>query len=500
MAAQLQFLNLPQIDAAIQQQRLGEMQMQAMQEKNALAPFVRRQAEMEMEKSGLEMQVLRDSMARDADIRKGLIALEERRRQGSPVTRTVESPASFAPGGAMSPKVGGPEWMQSYEAQQPKGPKANPTPTLADPMMRVNYYLEQADIYASNGRQDQANKLIEQATKFMPKVKNWEKIDMNGQVMYAPYFEDGSAGAPVPYKIAEKLHFADNGQFAGIGMDPYTGKTVTPGVKKEMTPGERASNSVAWFNATKPQFSAEAGGFVNLPSKSNPAGSVTPVPGVATGGKPPAGYRWKEGGTGLEAIPGGPADKTAVATEGERKAATLLKRLEGSQVQLATALQENPDAVKPGLIANGLRAVGADAIANTAATSSERQRVEAAQLDMLDAALTLGTGAAYTREQLEGYRRSYFPQIGDTADTIKDKEARLANVIEAAKIAGGRAVKEAPAANPGVKPFTSWKDAGYKSGAEAQADALKALRAGAPKEEVRRRLESMGLGTDLLGK
>jgi hypothetical protein len=82
-------------------------------------------------------------------------------------------------------------------------------------------------------------------------------------------------------------------------------------------------------------------------------------------------------------------------------------------------------------------------LANTF-TSETRQRVESAQLDMLDAALTLGTGAAYTKEQLEGYRKSYFPAIGDGPAQIKDKKARLENVISAAKIAAGKGAALVP--------------------------------------------------------
>ena len=139
------------------------------------------------------------------------------------------------------------------------------------------------------------------------------------------------------------------------------------------------------------------------------------------------------------------ATKTANLSEGERKAATLLNRLTFSQQQLKDALVDKPTAATPGLTASGLRSVGMDAAANTFATSSERQRVESAQLDMLDAALTLGTGAAYTREQLEGYRKSYFPQIGDSDAQIKDKSARLQNIVESAKIAAGRAAPTTPA-------------------------------------------------------
>jgi len=128
---------------------------------------------------------------------------------------------------------------------------------------------------------------------------------------------------------------------------------------------------------------------------------------------------------------------TALATsEGERKASTLLQRLQFSENQLTKALVDDPNAAKPGVFLSALDVLSTP-LANTL-TSEDRQRVESAQLDILDAALTLGTGAAYTKEQLEGYRRSYFPQIGDKPKQIEDKKARLQNVISAAKIAAGK--------------------------------------------------------------
>lgn len=160
-------------------------------------------------------------------------------------------------------------------------------------------------------------------------------------------------------------------------------------------------------------------------------------------GNAPTGFRFKADGS-LEPIPGGPKPAGAAATEGERKAATLLARLTGSQAQLEQAVNDDPSAASPNLLAAGVGAVFGDTAAN-AITPADRQRVEAAQLDILDAALTLGTGAAYTREQLQGYRRSYFPQIGDSQGTIADKAERLQNVIEAAKIAAGRAGPQANA-------------------------------------------------------
>lgn len=154
-------------------------------------------------------------------------------------------------------------------------------------------------------------------------------------------------------------------------------------------------------------------------------------------GRAPQGYRFRQDGS-LEAIPGGPADKQSAATADERKAATLLQRLDFSGKQLAAAVQGNPGAAKPELGASVLRGVGLEMAANSV-TGTQRQQVDAAQLDMLDAALTLATGAAYTKEQLEGHRKSYFPQIGDDPATVKDKQDRLQNVIQAARIAAGRA-------------------------------------------------------------
>lgn len=136
--------------------------------------------------------------------------------------------------------------------------------------------------------------------------------------------------------------------------------------------------------------------------------------------------------------------KEGAASEGERKAATLLQRLQFSQSQLTDALVADPNAAKPGVFSSAVAKLSTP-LANSL-TPEARQRVQSAQLDILDAALTLGTGAAYTREQLEGYREAYFPQLFDKPNQILDKQKRLDNVINAAKIAAGRAAQLIPAA------------------------------------------------------
>ena len=144
------------------------------------------------------------------------------------------------------------------------------------------------------------------------------------------------------------------------------------------------------------------------------------------------------------------ANPMASLSEGERKASTLLQRLQFSQQQLNDVLKANPDAAKPEYLPTfieGISETGANLI-----RSEPRQQIETAQMDLLDAALTLGTGASYTKEQLKGYSSSYFPKIGDSPKTIKDKEARLANIVEAAKIAAGRGAKLVPEVKGGNNP------------------------------------------------
>lgn len=170
----------------------------------------------------------------------------------------------------------------------------------------------------------------------------------------------------------------------------------------------------------------------------------------------PAGYQWVDGPGGeqqLTFIPGGPGDPkvketTGLPTEDERKSAGYALRIQQGLNTIQDVTKDNPGVAKPELTARALSKLpvfGQD-IGNWA-TSSDRQRVEAAQLDMLDAALTLNTGAAYTREQLQGLSKSYFPQIGDSDDTISEKKDRLDDLIATARTRAGRA--DRPPVAPG---------------------------------------------------
>ena len=134
----------------------------------------------------------------------------------------------------------------------------------------------------------------------------------------------------------------------------------------------------------------------------------------------------------------------------ERKGATLAVRLEGALQGLQKISQVDPGALTPTLPEKAVGTVsemGANAI-----RSPLRQQAAAAQLDALDAALTLSTGAAYTREQIEGLRNSYFPQVGDDPATVEAKQQRFESLVNSAYIAAGRA---APQVGQALKPRTN---------------------------------------------
>jgi len=123
----------------------------------------------------------------------------------------------------------------------------------------------------------------------------------------------------------------------------------------------------------------------------------------------------------------------------ERKAAFLTNRIAFNLNQISDIAKKNPPAASPEMLPSMVKYLTGSDFLSTKLTSSDRKRIENAQLDILDAALTIGTGAAYTREQLESYRQSYFPQLGEDEAAVKDKQARLNNLLQSAYIAAGRA-------------------------------------------------------------
>lgn len=161
--------------------------------------------------------------------------------------------------------------------------------------------------------------------------------------------------------------------------------------------------------------------------------------------KAPSGFKFTEEGT-LEFIPGGPADPEVKAdakpTEAQSKVLTLLSRIAGGANDIKNVIANEPEAQQAGLLETLSRNVLGEGVVTRSLAGPERRTVTDAQVDILDGLLTLGTGAAYNREQLIGQTLSYFPQYGDTKQEIEVKNQRLNRAIEAARLQAGPLAEE----------------------------------------------------------
>jgi hypothetical protein len=150
-------------------------------------------------------------------------------------------------------------------------------------------------------------------------------------------------------------------------------------------------------------------------------------------------------------------DKAAVThinmpTEGERKAGFMSSILDKNILQMQNALGVDPKAVKPNVPASIVEAITGPNLLSRSMKPAQRQIVEDSQLDVLDAALTLRTGAAYTREQLNAMRDTYFPILTDKPPAIAAKKQRLETLLDSAYIAAGRATAPRVSALPPTLP------------------------------------------------
>lgn len=150
---------------------------------------------------------------------------------------------------------------------------------------------------------------------------------------------------------------------------------------------------------------------------------------------------------------GTPKTDVGAGTVDERKIATLLTRIAGGANDIQSIAQTDPEAQAPGLVESlrgDLMPGGIGGVVTRSVAGADRRSVHDAQRDVLDALLTLGTGAAYNSEQLSGQMASYFPQYGESAEESEVKTQRLLRLIAAAKTNAGPAWARV---EPAIAPF-----------------------------------------------
>lgn len=148
----------------------------------------------------------------------------------------------------------------------------------------------------------------------------------------------------------------------------------------------------------KPQFNAEAGGWVYPPTEQNPAGLVIPVSGSGPL-KPP--------------------------TEGQGKAVLFGARMK-------SANQTFDDLEKQGYVTPSYAKGAAESVpliggmlgrgvSATPFVSAQEQQLEQAQRDFINAVLRRESGAVIAETEFDNARKQYFPQFGDSDAVIAQK-------------------------------------------------------------------------------
>lgn len=288
---------------------------------------------------------------------------------------------------------------------------------------------------------------------------------------------------PLSHTFQKKMseHAAQRAMKIVQGEDGYAAVDTYTGTAKPVTMGGGASAAPGAFGAAiesaalaavpgaqvtsrarSPSHNKEVGGVPNSYHLSDNARDFVPPKGVSMGQLAstltqtlgPKGFQVINEGDHVHVEPAkraagggvlrppakeGAAGASAKQTVAEQNAAYNAGRVLDAATAIQNAAANNPDAEAPGMaeaVVGGLPLV--NGFVNFT-RSGDRQIVNAAQRDMVDALLYLSTGAAYNKEQFTGQVDSYLPQYSDKPEARASKRQRLRNLIQKARIRAGNA-------------------------------------------------------------
>lgn len=152
----------------------------------------------------------------------------------------------------------------------------------------------------------------------------------------------------------------------------------------------------------------------------------------------PAGYRFTRDGN-LEAIPGGPAENRGTPSEAELTAAGYGGRMMAAE-QIVGKVGEAGQPTK-GTTAMSMLPLSAEKqrFAERQWMSPEQQQYRQAQEDWVRAKLRKESGAVIADDEMKREIETYFPQLGDSPEVIKQKAQARQVAIRAMGAAAGKA-------------------------------------------------------------
>jgi len=192
-------------------------------------------------------------------------------------------------------------------------------------------------------------------------------------------------------------------------VNPITGQMEVAGVQaRTQSPDSIASQGVQMRG--QDMANARAAEANRLRAEGNAQGRV------------PSGYRAKEDGS-LEFIPGGPADPNTKPAGGKPLNDTQAKALQfGTRMQVSNELLDKLSEQGVNASIPGARAGYGIGAAISALQPAERQQLDQAKRDFINAVLRRESGAAISPSEFDSAEKQYFPQPGDSAEVRAQKK------------------------------------------------------------------------------
>ena len=465
--------------------------------------------EMLLGKNALELQGLLDTRKREQSIRAGLDRLSKEEKAGQSRAamaslldpQPVDQYGTAGVGGVPLFSMDGPQRF----GNQPAGSYTPPTPqtsmptrpqlpvplnagTAGAPMQPQGQqgqqgtqglqsrFLKQAEVYAANGDFATANKLYEQAAKWMPEVHKIEVAMYQGQPVNVITMKDGRQQVS-PFAPTPKTHWQDTGAEVRA-IDEYTlgerGRfTKTPTFADRTAAGnlsvaqqnlgltrDRLKLDQDRFNLEQnaPQYLNTDSGVIALPKRPGP-GPITGQVVTGQGGQP----------LGVGAFPKlteRQANATQFATRMLDASRVVSEITKGGAPWPSTVARAGYDPQMPGWLPGGQMIAGATRGINNAIVPADAQRYYQAQQNWVSAGLRAESGAAITPSEMEAEIRKWWPQPGDSAAVIESK-AQARKVAEEAML-----VQAGPGREQALRIAREAAERAGKSGGNAEAQPL----------------------------
>ena len=360
----------------------------------------------------------------------------------SPEQQALRAPVSEA--GPFGPKVARAELAASIQP-----PSANE--------LKAGQYQQIADIYAAQGKSEDAKRYQEMSEKLNPRPEivgqPIEVTDTKGNPILVQQYKDGSVKTMQGYGPKRDVILQNlGGQTVAINKSALKGGET---FAQTMTPAEIANLGIARGNLAVAQgglglrqqeFARSAFDRVDTPEGffNVPKGGGVAVPVMGPSGQ-------------LKGAGGKP-------TEGETNAAGFAQRMELAQ----SIFQRLPAGSQPGVgtrMAEAVPFVGG-ALARGVVQSADTQMYDQAAQDWIRAKLRKESGAAIGVDEARQEYATYFPMVGDTPEKIAQKAEARRVVTEGMQKAAGKsytpytplapAPAQAPTAQPMMPGVPTW--------------------------------------------